>query len=98
METPKKFPIFEETEFFIFGKTETVKRIFGFLEMELCYISGNEKLKNFSHFKKSKEPTLRGALSGLRQLLATESPLKRIKNAFYFTSKALLVLKIFKIF
>ena len=39
---------------------------------------------------------LEGALSGLRQFLATESPLKMMKNAFYFTSKALFVLKIFK--
>ena len=36
---------------------------------------------------------LKGALSGLRQFLATESPLKMIKNDFHFTSKAL-----FKIF
>ena len=34
------------------------------------------------------------ALSGLRQLLATEGPLKMINNAFYFTLKALLGLKI----
>ena len=39
---------------------------------------------------------VKGALSGLRQLLATGSPLKMMKNAFYFTSKALFVLKIFK--
>ena len=39
---------------------------------------------------------LKGALSGLRQFLATESPLKMMRNAFYFTSKALFVLKIFK--
>ena len=37
------------------------------------------------------------ALSGLRQFLAVESPLiKMMKNTFYFTSKALFVLKIFK--
>ena len=36
------------------------------------------------------------ALSGLRQFLATESPLKMMKNAFYFTLKALFGLKIFK--
>ena len=35
-------------------------------------------------------------LSGLRQLLVTENPLKMVKNAFYFTLKALFVLKIFK--
>ena len=38
----------------------------------------------------------KGVLSGLRQLFATESSLKMIKNAFYFTLKALLVLKIIK--
>ena len=38
---------------------------------------------------------LRGTLSGLRQFLATESPLKIMKNAFYFILKALFVLKIF---
>ena len=37
-----------------------------------------------------------GAPSGLRKFLATESPLKMMKNAFYFTSKTLFVLKIFK--
>ena len=38
----------------------------------------------------------KGALSGLRQSLTTESLLKMMKSAFYFTSKALFVLKIFK--
>ena len=36
------------------------------------------------------------ALSGLRQLSETESPLNMTKNALYFTSKALFILKIFK--
>ena len=40
--------------------------------------------------------SLKDALSGLRQLLAIESPLKMMENAFYFTSKALFVLKIIK--
>ena len=39
---------------------------------------------------------LKGVLSGLRQILAIESPLKMMKNAFYFTSKVHFVLKIFK--
>ena len=39
---------------------------------------------------------LKRALSGLRQFLAAESPLKMMKNAFYFASKTLFVLKIFK--
>ena len=47
---------------------------------------------NLSHFCL----TIKGALSGLRQFLATESPLKIMKNAFYFTLEALFVLKIFK--
>ena len=42
--------------------------------------------------------TIKGALAGRRQFLATESLLKTIKNAFYFTSKALSVLKIFEFF
>ena len=37
------------------------------------------------------------AFSGLRQLLATESPWKMMKNT-YFTLKALFVLKIYKFF
>ena len=37
----------------------------------------------------------KGALSGLWQSLATESPLKKMKNAFHFTLKAVFVLKIF---
>ena len=39
---------------------------------------------------------VKGALSGLIQFLATESPLKMMKNTFAFTLKALFVLKIFK--
>ena len=41
--------------------------------------------------------TIKDAHSSLRQFLATESPLKMMKNAFYFTLKAPLVLKIFKL-
>ena len=40
----------------------------------------------------------KGAVSGLRYLFATESPLKLMKNAFCFTSKGLFVLKIFNFF
>ena len=40
---------------------------------------------------------LKGALSGMKQFLAIENPFKMMKNAFYFTSKALFFLKIFKI-
>ena len=39
---------------------------------------------------------IKGALSDLRQFLATEVPLTMAKNTFCFTSKALFVLKIFR--
>ena len=39
---------------------------------------------------------LKSVLSSVRQFLASESPLKMMENAFYFTSKAFFVLKIFK--
>ena len=42
------------------------------------------------------EEIVKGTFSGLRQFLATERPLKMMKNAFYFTSDALFVLKMFK--
>ena len=41
---------------------------------------------------------IKGLLSGLRQFLATETPLKMMPNTFYFTTKALFVLKIFNFF
>ena len=47
----------------------------------------------------NKTPTLseiKGALSGLRQYLATESPIKIMRNVFYSISRALFVLKIFR--
>ena len=39
---------------------------------------------------------VKGALSDLRPFLAIESPLKMMKNAFYFTLKARFFFKIFK--
>ena len=41
---------------------------------------------------------LKDVLPGLRQFLATESPLKLMQNAFYFTLEALFVLKIYIFF
>ena len=46
--------------------------------------------------KKIINDTIKGEFSRLRQNLATESPLKMMKNAFHFTLKSLFVLKIFK--
>ena len=42
------------------------------------------------------ELNIKDALSSLKQFLTAESPLKLMKNVFYFTLKALLILKIFK--
>ena len=39
---------------------------------------------------------IKGTLSGLDQFLATENPLKMMKNSFYFTLKAFLILKVFQ--
>ena len=38
----------------------------------------------------------KGTLSGMRQFFATENPLEMMKNAFYFTLKALIIYKTFK--
>ena len=50
----------------------------------------------FFYFQPNLNRLFKGALSGRRQFLVAESPLKMMKNAFYFTPKALFVLKIFK--
>ena len=44
----------------------------------------------------SKPIKIKETLSGLRQFLARENPLKMGENAFYLTSKAIFVLKVFK--
>ena len=40
---------------------------------------------------------IKGTLSDLRLFSAIESPVKMMKNAFYFTLKALFILQIFKL-
>ena len=39
----------------------------------------------------------KGELSGLRKIMATESPFKIMKTTFYFTLKAIFVLEILKL-
>ena len=51
--------------------------------------AGTQKIKDITSFK--------DVLSSLRQFLATERPLKTMKNVFYFTLKTLLVLRIYKL-
>ena len=55
----------------------------------------HDKTKN-AHSISKQSYKLKDALSGLKQFLATENTLEMMKKAFYFTSKPLLVLKIFK--
>ena len=68
------------------------KEVFNFsLLIQKIYVT-SRRIAYFYYY----DTELKGALSGLRQFLTTENPLKMMKNAFYFTSKALFVLKIFK--
>ena len=62
-----------------------------FVDLLFCFFCLHVLLHLFS-----KKTLLKGARSGLRHFLATESPLKTMNNTFYFTLKALFVLKIFK--
>ena len=75
---------------FIMNRAHSIK------QMETSISDPNEFQKLSVPENKEYKFDFKGALSGLRQFLATESPLKMMKNAFYFTSKALFVLKIFK--
>ena len=67
-----------------------------FLDLNVPYVPAstniNLGLGSFANFTSN----IKSALLGLR-LLAIESPLKMMKDAFYFTTKALFVLKIFKL-
>ena len=71
------------------GKTFSI--VFFLFSFCYCIDSIDIQTKNLIYYFK-------GALSGLWQFLAIESPLKVVKNAFYFTSKALFVLKISNFF
>ena len=64
----------------------------------MIYIHRNHQYVDFSFYYKFSNfllKQIKGTLSGLTQFLATESPLKIMKNAFCFTLKALFALKIF---
>ena len=56
-----------------------------------CYILTLFNWDKWDIFK-----NVKGALSSLRHFLVHETSLKKMKNAFYFTSKTLFVLKILK--
>ena len=64
------------------------------LSLLLNVIAAGSFLSKIQKFRKKRNR--RRVLSGLKQFLANESPLKMKKNAFYFTSEAFFVLRIFK--
>ena len=51
-----------------------------------------------SYKTKSKKRLVTGALSDQRKFLAADNPLKKMKNAFYFTLKALSFLRYLNVF
>ena len=57
--------------------------------------SWNKKNNTFTWLSSLYSP-FKDALSGLTQYLANESNLEMMKNAFYFTLKAIFVLKMFR--
>ena len=72
--------------------TEAVRN--SFKNMEIW----KEKLETKKYEIISSKQNVKAADSGQRPFLVSESPFKKMKNAFYFTLKAFFVLKIFKIF
>ena len=84
---------------FIYDKFYPIKRIYYLKEFNIWH-RHLFKSNIFTHYqvclRKFPELIFKGTLSGLTQFLASENPSKMMKNAFYFTLKALFVLKIFK--
>ena len=74
----------------------TVKSQLGRQTGKTSFLSWTEIKKMNAIANNVQVKEFKGTLSGLRQFLASESPLKMMKSAFYFTSKALFILKIFK--
>ena len=62
-----------------------------FLITHLNWVLSVKDIRNAKYFS-----ALKGSLSGLRQFLTTENSLKMMKNVFYFSIKALFVLKILR--
>ena len=82
-------------EYWLNGRVTKIKRITWETKQKMPNSMGTSYCMYFYMITHSHP--FKGALSGLRQFFATESPLKIMKNAFYVTLKALFVLKIFKL-
>ena len=98
------FPVkFVKKKFRIASLQNTFSGYFCYFEKQSSY--GRSVHSSFSKIKVKRHKIyfsqigfLKDALSCPRQFLATENPLKMMKNGFYFTLKALFLLKIFKSF
>ena len=70
--------------------------LFFFAKILKTQTKGGERAPRYIwNYKFMKPYDLRFMLSGLRWFLTIESPLKMMKNTFYFPLKALFVLKVF---
>ena len=78
------FPRYQITFFLVFDQAYALT----------SHFNEHFSMKFYNYFVT--KSSLKGGLYGLRKFFITESPLKMMKNAFYFTLKALFVLKIFK--
>ena len=76
------------------AKLKQELEVFGRKPRLMWHFQNEEKIFDCNK-KFTPRSTFKVALSGLRQFLPTESSLKIMKNAFYFTSKPFFVLKIF---
>ena len=68
-----------------------IKKFINFTSRATYFIAKN----SFVAEKTFDKDFIKDALSGLRQFSGTESPVKMMKKTFYFTLKALFILKIF---
>ena len=66
------------------------------LYLTLSWRRLDKSMDCFLHDNGLRHERVKGALSGLRQFSVNKTPLKMMKNVFYFTLKALFILKIFK--
>ena len=77
--------------------TSLLKLVLTKTVLTFLFISKTKYIFDYlSNSPKSFSKYIKGALLGLIQVLITENPLKMMKNAFYFSLKALFVFKIFK--
>ena len=92
--------LFENSNWITFSIMNCYNVYLNVLMTLLCLLECSDNMRccfSIHGLSSSIKNCFKGTLSGLRQVFATdESPLKIMKNAFYFTLKVLFILKIFK--